>query len=174
VSVSVSVIMLLRAIHVLFDCIWVGVAVFNAVYLVPSIMATGPAGGQVMRVIAVERRLPMFMNWVMTLVLLSGLGLYAWTSSNFSLAWILSGPGLAFTCGALLAFATAGLAQAVTVPAVGKLGRIGAAVAASGGPPSADQLAEMGALQRQLLAAAQIGAAFVVASAVLMGVARYL
>ena len=170
----ILVIILLRAVHVLTACIWVGVAVFNALYLIPSIIASGPAGGQVMRVLAQQRRLPVFMNVVSGLVLVSGLGLYDWASSHFSLSWILSRPGLAFTVGALLAFATSGVAMSVTVPAVNELGRVGAAMASGGGAPTPVQLAEIGTLQQRLLLAAQISAVFVATAALLMGVARYL
>ena len=170
----ILVIVLLRAVHVLTACIWVGVAVFYAFYLIPSVIASGPAGGQVMRDLAQQRRLPVFMNIVSGLVLLSGLGLYDWASSHFTLDWILSKPGLAFTVGAVLAFAASGVAMSMTVPAVNELGRVSAAVAAAGGPPSAAQSAEIGALQQRLLLAAQISAVFVATAALLMGVARYL
>ena len=170
----ILVIILLRAVHVLTACIWVGVAVFNALYLIPSIIASGPAGGQVMRVLAQQRRLPVFMNVVSGLVLVSGLGLYDWASSHFSLSWILSRPGLAFTVGALLAFATSGVAMSMTVPAVNELGRVSAAMASGGAAPTPVQLAEIGTLQQRLLLAAQISAVFVATAALLMGVARYL
>jgi len=170
----ILVIVLLRALHVLTASIWVGVAVFNAYYLIPSIITSGPAGGQVMRVLAQQRRLPVFMNIVSGLVLLSGLGLYDWASSHFSLSWILSRPGLAFTGGALLAFAASGVAVSVTLPTVNQLGRMSAAMADAGGTPNPVQLAEIGALQQRLLLAAQISAVFVATAALLMGVARYL
>lgn len=170
----ILVIVLLRAVHVLTACIWVGVAVFNAFYLIPSIITSGPAGGQVMRVLAQQRRLPVFMNVVSGLVLVSGLGLYDWTSRHFSVSWILSRPGLAFTGGALLAFVASGVAMTMTVPAVNRLGRISGAMSATGGVPSPAQLAEVGALQQRLLLAAQISAVFVATAALLMGIARYL
>lgn len=170
----ILVIVLLRAVHVVTACIWVGVAVFNAFYLIPSIIASGPAGGQVMRVLAQQRRLPVFINVISGLVLLSGLGLYDWASSHFSLNWILSRPGLAFTCGALLAFATSGVAMSLTVPTVNELGRVSGAMATAGGPPSPAQLAELGVLQQRLLLAARISAVFVATAALLMGIARYL
>ena len=77
----------LRAIHVLSGALWVGAATLNAFFVIPSIMAAGPAGGQVMRVIVQVRRLPVFMNTVMAVTLLSGLALYWWSSSGFSAAW---------------------------------------------------------------------------------------
>lgn len=163
----------LRALHVLAGSLWVGAAVLNAVFVIPSIMAAGPAGGQVMRVMAQVRRLPVFMNVIMFTTLLSGIVLYWVSSSGFQWAWISSGSGMAFTFGAVLALVTAGIGQWVTVPTVKRLGQLGAAVAASGGPPSPQQAAEMAALQRTLLGAAQMGTLLVVAAALFMAVARY-
>ncbi len=168
-----TVILLLRAVHILVGSLWVGVAVFNAVYLIPSVMAAGPAGGQVMRVLVQQRRLPLFMNWVMALTLLSGTGLMYWAAGELGSEWYQSNAGIAFSTGAVLAFVTAGIAQVVTVPTVRKLGQLGAAIAADlVANPESNR--EMGLLQRRLLAAAQVGAMLVVAATVLMGVARYL
>jgi uncharacterized membrane protein len=164
----------LRAIHILSGALWVGAAFFNAAYLIPSIMSAGPAGAQVMRVMVQVRRLPVFMNAVMALTLLSGLLLYGWSSGGFRPAWITSNMGWAFTLGALLAFTTAGIGHFVTVPTVRKLGRLGAAIAAAGGPPSPDQAAEVGALQRRMLRAARLGSALIVLATILMAVARFL
>lgn len=164
----------LRALHVLAGSLWVGAAVLNAAFVVPSVMAAGPAGGQVMRVMAQVRRLPVFMNTVMYTTILSGLWLYWIDSGGLQPDWITSRTGVTFTVGALLALVTAGLGQWLIVPSVQRLGRLGAAVAASGGPPSPEQAAEMGALQRRMLGAGRAGSALVVAAVLLMAMARYL
>ena len=163
----------LRALHVLAGALWVGAATFNALYLVPSVIATGPAGGQVMRVLVQVRRLPLFMNGVMLLTLLTGLYLYDRVSGHFAPAWIASGPGLTLTVGALLAFVTAGIGHFVTVPTVKRIGALGAAIAAAGGPPSAAQGAELTRLQRRMLRAAQVGSLLIVLALILMAVAQY-
>jgi len=170
---NVSGFAILRAVHVVVGSVWVGAALLNAAYLIPSVIAAGPAGGQVMRVMVQARRLPVFMNAVMAATLASGIWLYAWVSDGFQPAWIGSGPGLTFTLGALCAFATAAIGQFVTVPTVQRLGAVAAAIAGAGGPPSAEHLAEMGALQRRLLGAAQVGSALVIVATIAMAVARF-
>ena len=164
----------LRAIHILTGSFWVGAAFLNAVYLIPSVIAAGPAGGQVMRVMVQVRRLPMFMNSVMAITLISGIWLYGWDSAGFGLAWIGSNTGITFTVGALCALATAAIGYFVTVPTVTKIGQLGAAMAGAGGPPSPERAAEMVALQRRMLRAAQIGSALVVVATIAMAVARFL
>lgn len=164
---------LLRALHVLAGALWVGAATFNALYLVPAVIAAGPAGGQVMRVMVQVRRMPIFMNTVMLVTLLTGLYLYGRVSGGMNAAWLASGTGMTLTLGAVLAFVTAGIGQFVTVPTVKRIGQIGAAVAAAGGPPSPEQAAEMAALQRRFLRAARVGSLLVVVATVLMAIARF-
>lgn len=164
---------ILRAIHILAAGVWVGSAMLNAFYLIPSVIAAGPAGGQVMREMAQVRRLPVFMNWVMLVTLLSGLGLYQWVSGGFQMAWIGSTAGILLTFGALCAFATAALALLAISPTVKRIGSLGAAIAGAGGPPSPAQAAEMGALQGRLLGASRLGTGLVVLATLAMALARY-
>jgi uncharacterized membrane protein len=164
----------LRAIHVLSGALWVGTAVYSAMFLVPAIMATGPAGGQVMRVIAQVRKFPAFINSVMGTTILTGLALYWVDSAGFQASWIGSRAGLAFTIGAVLGLITAGVAQFVAVPKVKRLGQLGAAIAATGGPPTPEQAKDMAALQQALLRGTRTGATLLVITVILMSVARYL
>lgn len=162
----------LRAVHILAGALWVGAAVFNALFLIPAVIASGPAGGQVMRVIAQARRLPVFMNTVMLVTLLTGLWLYWLTSAGLNPGWLRSSPGLTFSFGALCAIVTAAMGLLVSVPTVRRIGQLGAAI--GGGPPSPAQAAEMGALQHRLLRAARVGAVLVVIAMLAMAMARYL
>lgn len=169
---SAQIFAALRALHVLAGALWVGAAVFNAFYLVPAALAAGPAGGQVMRLMVQVRRLPVFMNAVMLVTLISGLYLYDRISGHFSAAWIASGPGLTLTAGALLAFVTAGIGFVVTVPTVKKIGALGATIAAAGAP-DAERAAEMVRLQRRMLHAARAGSLMIALATILMAVARF-
>jgi uncharacterized membrane protein len=170
----VHAIALLRAIHILAGALWVGAALFNAAYLIPSVIAAGPAGGQVMRTLVQVRRLPVYMNTVMAVTLLSGIALYGWTSNGFSRVWLASSAGITLTGGALLALVVAGIGFVVTVPTVKRIGALGAAIAGAGGPPSPAQAAEMASLQRRMLGAARLGATLLVVATLAMAMARYL
>lgn len=165
---------LLRGIHVLAGTLWVGAAVLNTFYVLPAVIAAGPAGGQVMRVLVQVRRLPAFMNTVSLVAIASGLALYWWSSGGLNAAWLASTTGVALTLGGLLALATAGFGHAIVVPSAKRLAGLGAEIAAAGGPPSPAQAAEIAALQARMLRASRIAATLLVAATLLMGVARYL
>lgn len=164
----------LRALHILASALWLGAAFVNAVFLLPAVIANGPAGGQVMRDIAQVRRLPTFINVVMGTSVLTGLSLFWVDSGGLQWSWITSRTGLTFSVGAVLALVTAFVAQRVAVPRVKRLGQLGAAMAASGGPPSPEQASEMRAIQGELLRGSRVGATLMMVTVLLMAVARYL
>jgi hypothetical protein len=81
---------------------------------------------------------------------LAGLLLYWTASGNLRLAWITSGQGLALTLGGLSAIIALVIGFAVQSKAVKRMGAIGAAIQAAGGPPSPEQAAEMAGLSEKL------------------------
>ena len=164
----------LRVLHVLAGALWVGSAVLTAFFVLPSVMATGPAGGQVMRVMAQVRKLPVYMSSVMGTTVLTGLALYWVDSGGFQWSWIASRTGVAFTIGATLALITMIFAQVVAVPTVKRMGELGSAIAASGRPPTPEQTQAMAKLQAEMLKGSRIGATLVLVAVLLMAVARYL
>jgi hypothetical protein len=171
---SAYVIAILRAFHIVGGSLWVGATVFNALYLIPAIAAAGPAGGQVMRILVQVRRMPVFMNSVMGVTLLSGIALYGWDAGGSWGAWVSTPMGLSLTIGAALAITVSAIGSIVAVPSVRKLGQLGAEIAKSGGPPSPEQSAEAARLQGRMLGTARLGASLLVLTAIAMAVARYL
>jgi uncharacterized membrane protein len=169
---STSAVMLLRLIHIIIGAFWVGTAVTVALFIVPAVRGAGPAGGAVMGQLQ-QRKFSVVIMAAAFLTILSGLGLYWNDSAGFTSAWLGSGPGRTFGLGAVLAIVTLILGMSVNAPAAAKLGKIGAAVKAAGGPPSAEQAAEMQRLQARLGMAAVVAATLLVLATAAMAVARY-
>ena len=163
----------LRLVHILGGVFWVGSAIFMAAFLGPTVRAIGPAGGQVMQQLAQVRKLPMYMMGSMAATLLSGIALYWLASGGFSNSWPASGPGTTFGLGAVFAILGATIGVAVSMPAARRLGVLGATIAKSGGPPSAEQVAELQRLQGRMATATQIVAILLVLATAAMAVARY-
>ena len=161
----------LRILHIGGGAVWVGATFMNLFFLVPTARALGPAGGEFVGHMVRVRRLPFFMTVIGWVTILSGLWLYGWRSAWFTSAWMASGPGLVYGIGGLLALVTALLGALVLGPAAGRLGRLGASL--QGAPPTPDQAAEMGRLQRRMTAGSLIATSFLVLSLVAMAIARY-
>lgn len=66
------------------------------------------------------------------------------------LAWITSGPGLGFTIGSLAALAAYGVGFFGIRPRVERMNALGQAIAAAGGPPTPEQAAELGRLEKEM------------------------
>lgn len=164
---------LLRLIHILFGVFWAGTAMFNAIFLIPAVRALGPAGGPVMQEIAGKRKLPVYFLVSGLLTVLSGFGLYWHDSQGFTNGFMRSAGGMTFGIGAVLALIAVLLGIFVVTPAAMRTGKLGAAIAAGGKPPTPEQAAEMQQLQAKLGKMAVVAAALLTLTTIAMAVGRY-
>jgi hypothetical protein len=105
-SMSPAVLIVVRLLHVVLGVVWVGAVTLVAFFVVPAIIAAGPAGGAVMRQLAEVRRMSLWLMAASAVTLLSGIGLYWHASNGFrSVQWLGSGPGRTFGLGGVLASA---------------------------------------------------------------------
>jgi hypothetical protein len=154
----------LIALHVAFGIFWAGGAISAGLFIIPSVLDAGPAGGAVMAGV-VKRRLPIALTVAGALVVLTGLRLYM---IRFTTDWLTTPEGLALTLGGLLGLGAFAIGVFVQKPTVERLAALGAAVAASGRPPSADQASEMQALRTRLRKMAAVTAWHLVGATILM------
>jgi hypothetical protein len=164
---------LLRVVHIVAGAFWVGAVTLLAFVVLPAVMALGPAGGSFMEQVTRVRKLPVILNLVIVLNILSGVALYWRDSGGFSAAWIRTGTGMTFGLGGILGIAVAILGAAVNAPAGIRLGALAGEIRASGGPPTAAQQAEVARLQNRLKNAAVVAAVVLLVATALMAVARY-
>jgi uncharacterized membrane protein len=164
---------LLRIIHIVAGVFWVGSAIFVAAILLPTLQAVGPSAGPVMEHLVQVRRLPVRLMIAMTLVILSGIALYWKASNGFQSAWMRSGPGVVLGLGAVLGIASGVLGMATSAPTGRRLAGLTTAIKARGGPPTAEELAEIQRLQARMRGAGQAVAVLLVLATIAMAVARY-
>ncbi|MEJ7810756.1 MAG: hypothetical protein WKG32_10145 [Gemmatimonadaceae bacterium] len=171
---NIYVIMLLRLLHIVLGVFWVGASVLLAAFLLPTVRALGPVGGQVMDQLARVRKLPLYLMAAGIPTVLSGIALYWRDSAGFRGEWMRSGPGTTFGIGALLALVAMVIGMAINSPTAKKAAALGAAMQAAGRPPAPEQLAQIQQLQARLYRAT-VGAAVLLALATAaMAVARYM
>src|SRR5262245_35345132 len=133
---------ILRLIHILSGIVWAGGAIAVGWFVIPSVADAGPAGGAVMRGIA-ARRFPQIITVAGFLTVLAGLRLY-WL--KYTAAWLGTPEGVMLSIGMLLGISALSIGVFVQRPTAGRLAALAATVGASGGPPNAEQAAEMQAL----------------------------
>ncbi|HYM65781.1 MAG TPA: hypothetical protein VEW68_00675 [Patescibacteria group bacterium] len=153
----------LRELHVLSTVFWIGIAVTNIAFVVPTSGKLGPDGAKFMGAL-LRGPLIMATNGAIVVAALSGLALY-WSDSNgFREPWLSSGPGVSFTIGALFGLAAAGVFGALTTPTFRALVRLGGEIQAGGGVPKPEQGAQMAALASRSLLIGRLNAGLLVAA----------
>ncbi len=165
-----------RIVHILAGVLWVGSIFLFVVYLQPSAAAIAPAGAPFMAQLLGKRRLVDGIITVAAISVTGGLFLYwhDWHLFDSFGDWIGSRFGIALTVGAVSALVALAFGIFVTRPNVMRLLALGRQVAESGGPPSPEVAAEMGAIQGRLKVFARASLALLVLSVLAMSTARYL
>lgn len=171
---STALLIILRLIHVVAGACWVGAVVVVARKVFPSVLAAGPAGGAVMGQLAGVRKLPLFLIHLMSATILSGILLYVRNGMVSNGEWYRSMPARIYGMGAVFAIITAILGVTINSPTAKKIGALAGTIAASGGPPSAEQVTEMSRLNDKLQKALNVGALLLILAAACMSVARYM
>jgi uncharacterized membrane protein len=170
---NIYLLILLRAIHVVAGALWMGAAIVYLFYIKPSVKSIGPAGPQFMQNLMERQRYPVFMMSTSLLTVLAGIILYFNSSGGFKLAWITTGPGIGFTIGSLAALVAFVVGSFVIGPTAGKMGVLGQEIGRAGGPPTAEQMSAMQALEVRLNRAETIDFIMLTIAMVTMATARY-
>jgi len=168
-----ALIIVLRLLHIMGGFFWAGSALVLARFILPAIRASGPAGGAVMQQLMQHRKLPVAINIAAAIAILSGLGL-VWEMQSISNGmWAHSAMGRTFSIGGVLGLTAAIIGGAIARPTANKIGALGAQIAATQGPPSAEQAAQMQALQNRMAKTVGIVAGLLSLTVAFMAVARY-
>jgi len=166
--------LILRLVHIVLGSLWVGIIVFNAIFLGPTVAELGPDGGKVMG--ALQRRGMMtFLPAIGLLTLLSGAWLLYQASLGFEGAYFRSGPGHAYSMGGGLAIVGFLLGIGVMRPAMMRVMALAQGLAQSPDEAArASTQAEMQKLRARASATGRVVAGLLVLSTALMAVGRYL
>jgi len=160
----------LRLVHVVGGVFWVGGAIAMNFFIGGTIRATGDAGKQFAGHLMGRTSFSQFMTYSAILSVLAGFILYGIDSNWFTSAWQSSGPGIGFGIGAL--FALIGLVTGIMNGNNNrKMGRLGAQIQ---GKPTAEQAAQLGAIQQQQAWVVPVNTYSLLLALILMAVARYL
>lgn len=155
----------LRAVHILAAALWVGAAAMLTLYIMPSVRASGAAGGVVVAE-AMRRGVGVFMPSTAGVTILSGLWLYwLWFQGRGGEGLHSAGPIM------LMLGALAGVTSAIIGGAV--LGRTTHELATlAGAPADTANQARIAALHRRGAAASKLVLTLLVAALLLMVLSR--
>ena len=170
---DIFLINLVRLVHIFAGVLWVGAAFLFLFFIGPSVKATAPEGQKFLQYFLVRKKYPMFMGIVSILTVLAG-ALLLWRDiSGDLLGYIQTGPGLGFAIGSLAAIIVVPIGLFLMSPRGERIGQLGAQIEAAGGPPSADQMAELERLDKELHTLEWIDFILLSISLLTMATARY-
>lgn len=166
--------LILRLLHIVLGSLWVGIIVFNAIFLGPVIGELGPDGGKVMG--ALQRRGMMtFLPLIGAATLLSGAWLLWEASLGFAPAYFRSGPGHAYSIGGALAIVGFLLGILVMRPTMLRVGVLAQGMAqVTSETERADRQRTIQALRTRASTMGRAVAVLLVLATAAMAVARYL
>jgi hypothetical protein len=141
-----TLVLVLRLVHIVGGVFWAGTSFFLAGFLGPSVAATAPDGGKVMGHLLARTRFNTVIGLAATLTAVSGVILFVIVSGNLQMAWISTPTGLALSIGAVAGLLGFFHGMTAILPTSLRTASLVREIAASGGPPSPEQGAELGAL----------------------------
>ena len=141
----------------------------------PSAAAIAPAGAPFMAELLGKRRLVHWLLGFASVTILAGAYLYwkGWDAAGGLGEWLDTSFGLSLTIGAVAAIVAFLFGLFGTRPNVARMLAIGGAVAASGGPPTPEQTAELATIQRKLGLYGRTSLALLGVAVIEMAIARY-
>jgi uncharacterized membrane protein len=160
----------LRLLHIIGGVIWVGGALAMNFFIGPTLRATGDAGKQFAGHLIAKTRFTAVMTGAAYTTVIAGIWLYGIDSGWFSSPWLQSGAGTGFSIGAV--FALVGLVSGIMNGNNNtKLGKLGAQIQ---GQPTPEQMAAMGAIQKQQGWVVPVNTYSLLLAIFFMAISRYL
>jgi hypothetical protein len=166
-------ILVLRLLHILSGAFWYGSVMFNAGFLLPSLGAVGPGAGAVVGQLN-KRGLPQALMGAGIVTVASGVWLMFLVSGGDIGNWMRSSMGRTLATGGTFAILALIIGMIMNPPAAKRLGAIAAAIQQRGGPPTAEETAQLAALQGRLRMGTVIVAWLLTLAVAAMALGRYL
>ena len=164
--------LILRLVHIGLGVFWVGTMIFNAFFLMPSMLEAGPDGMKVAAGLA-RRRFLDILPPVAGLTILSGVWLYWIASVGFQPAYMRSSVGMTYGIGALAAVIAFVLGIAIMRPSMLKAAALSQAAGAAAPEDRAAKLAQAAALRVRGAETAKFVAVLLIIAVAAMAVGRY-
>ena len=164
-----------RILHIMFGVAWAGSAFLFTVFIEPAAAKLGPDAGPVMEELVDRRKIGEIVTGISAVTVIAGWVL--WTGDMLlapSLGdWLRSSFGLILTIGGIAATGALFAGIVGIPPNIKRLSALGKEVAASGGPPTPEQQADMHSIQERMRMLSRVDLALIAIAVFCMATARY-
>ena len=163
----------LRFIHIVSAIFWAGSIMYLAWFVGPAVRALGPDGGKFMQQLTRTNKMPTAMAIAGLLTNIGGILLIERLSSGFQSYWFGTPHGIIISIGGTFSLIAFIIGLTVNLPTIKRMTAMGAAVAASGAPPSPEQQQQLQGMRNKVMKMTNIMAGMVFLAAIAMSIVRY-
>ena len=167
--------LVLRFLHIVAGALWVGSAFLFVGFVGPSAAEVGPSAGPLLTAAVKKRKAATVITWLGVVNVVAGwiMWLRDMDLSPSLGDWVTSSFGLVLTIGGVLATITAFVGYFGVARNVERVIDLGNEVAASGGPPTPEQQAELDRLGGELERHGKLDLVLLLLAVTAMATARY-
>ncbi len=164
-----------RLLHIVAGVLWVGSAFLFGAFIGPAAAEVAPTAGPLFGVLVHKRKLPKVIVGLGAVTVVAGWILWLGRMNDYGGIgdWVGTTFGRVLTIGAILATIAFFVGWLGIGRNVERLVALGDQIAAGGGPPTAEQSAEMGRVQRALEVSGKVDLALLLLAVAAMSTARY-
>jgi uncharacterized membrane protein len=164
-----------RLLHIVAGVLWVGAAFLFGVFIGPAAAEVAPTAGPLFGVLVHKRKLPKVIEGLGAVTVLAGWIMWLRHMDQYGGIgdWVGSTFGLVLTIGAVLATIAFFVGWFGVGNNVERLVALGEQIAGGGGPPTPEQGAEMGRIQKALETSGKIDIVLLLVAVACMATARY-
>jgi hypothetical protein len=164
----------IHVIHISCGLFWGGAALMLHFFIMPAIKNAGPDGSKMMQAIMSTRKLPIVLLTFAFITIGAGLLLMEHISGGYQASWFGSKMGITLSIGGTTGILAMLVGLFVNKPAADKIAGIATAISESGNPPSAEQVATLGAMRSRIMNGLGIIAWLIIITIVCMASAHYI
>ena len=169
---DLTYILILRVLHIGFGIFWAGSAIFFALYLMPSLKATGPEGVKFMQALG-KSGYPIAAMISAVITIVAGFLLIWKLSAGFEPIWFKSWYARVLTSGATIALIAFIIGFSINRPSAARINKISTAIAAQGTGPTPEQMKELMSLRKKIFTATNYIAILLAVAIISMSIFRY-
>jgi uncharacterized membrane protein len=162
-----------RLLHIVTGVLWVGGLAILAWFIIPAVFMSGATGGAFMQTVTQRTKMLKYLPSIGGLAVLSGFVLFWRDMTMGGASFANSRMGMTLSLGGLAALAALIIGAIMSARSAKEIGRIGAAIASAGAPPSAEQAQRMDLLRGRMKKGSTISVWLALIATMAMAVARY-
>ncbi len=169
-----ALMIVLRLTHIILGVLWAGWVFALPLFVEPASRIAGPAAGPFMQALTGKTKLVMTMTIAPLFVIASGTWMLWKVSNGLDSYWMTSHYGMSLFTGSVIGILAYVYAMSLLRPIAVKMAALGAAIQASGSPPTTEHQEQLAGLRAGMRVHSRIVAVALLICVAIMATSRYM